>query len=155
MAKSYQEVSSQGAFVMPDCVKSFSPAPTLVGDGRLSQHLVSAAQSERKLMLIIKNRRLRQKLFSADLFADPAWDMLLDLALAELRQQRVTVASLCAASDVPQTTALRWIKHLTDTGLIVRTDDPLDGRRKFMSLSSEGSTKMRSYLEGMSDVAMA
>src|SRR3546814_1843272 len=43
--------------------------------------------------------------------SDPAWDMLLDLYLAAERNTRpVSISSLCIASAVPATTALRWIK---------------------------------------------
>jgi predicted transcriptional regulator len=63
------------------------------------------------------------------LFADPAWDMLLDLLQAEIAQHRVPVSSLCIAAAVPATTALRWIKTMTDVGLFKRRADPHDGRR--------------------------
>ena len=73
---------------------------------------------------IIRARRLRDQYFRGDLFADPAWDMLLDLMAARLEKNRVAVSSLCIAAAVPATTALRWIKALTDRGLFVRAADP-------------------------------
>ena len=78
---------------------------------------------------MIRARRLRERYFPGDLFADPAWDMLLDLMAARLEGQKVAVSSLCIAAAVPATTALRWIKTLTDHGLFVRVADPQDGRR--------------------------
>lgn len=97
---------------------------------------------ERKLKSIIEHRRSRAEHFPRDLFADPAWDIFLDLTLAELQQRRVTISSLCMAAQVPATTALRWIKHMTQDGWLVRLDDPLDARRTFISLSREASRKM-------------
>lgn len=44
---------------------------------------------------VIRARRLRSRFFEEDLFADPAWDMLLDLLQAEIAQLRVPVSSLC------------------------------------------------------------
>ena len=36
-----------------------------------------------------------------ELFADPAWDMLLDLLQAQISHLRVPVSSLCIAAAVP------------------------------------------------------
>ena len=96
---------------------------------------------------IVKARRRRQQFFPTHLFCDPAWDMLLKLAQAELDQQRVTVSELCIAAGTPYTTALRYIQAMVDEGLVSRLDDPLDGRRKFLSLSTEASIQMSAYLD--------
>lgn len=85
----------------------------------------------------IKARRLRERFLPADLFADPAWDMLLDLAAARLEGTMVSVSSLCIAGNVPTTTALRWIKTLVDRGLVLRTPDPDDARRSFIHLAPQ------------------
>jgi hypothetical protein len=95
---------------------------------------------------VIRVRRLREHFFKGDLFADPAWDMLLDLMAARVERQRVAVSSLCIAAAVPPTTALRWIKGLCDQGLFVRVADPEDGRRVFIELSSETAARMEAYL---------
>lgn len=94
---------------------------------------------------IIQARRLRYDFFPDELFADPAWDMLLDLFEAELAQHRVSTSSLSAASAVPATTALRWITTMTKAGLFRRRPDPHDGRRVFIELSPEASEAMRRY----------
>ncbi|QNP42938.1 winged helix-turn-helix transcriptional regulator [Sphingomonas daechungensis] len=94
---------------------------------------------------VIRARRLRNRFFKEDLFADPAWDMLLDLLQAEIAQLRVPVSSLCIAAAVPATTALRWLKTMTDQGIFRRRADPHDGRRVFVELSPEASLAMRQY----------
>ena len=94
---------------------------------------------------VIRARRLRSRFFSEELFADPAWDMLLDLLQAEIAQLRVPVSSLCIAAAVPATTALRWIKTMTEQGLFVRRADPHDGRRVFVELAPVASEAMRRY----------
>jgi DNA-binding MarR family transcriptional regulator len=94
---------------------------------------------------IIRARRLRARYFDAELFADPAWDMLLDLVQAEIDQLRVPVSSLCIAAAVPATTALRWLKTMTDKGIFLRRADPHDGRRVFVELSPAASQAMRRY----------
>jgi DNA-binding MarR family transcriptional regulator len=99
------------------------------------------------LRSIMRARRMREQFFSADLFADPAWDMLLDLLHARLEQRPVAVSSLCIAAAVPPTTALRWIKRLTDEGIFVRTADPNDGRRIFIDLSDAAADGMAAYMQ--------
>ena len=94
---------------------------------------------------VIRARRLRGRYFADDLFADPAWDMLLDLLQAELAQLRVPVSSLCIAAAVPATTALRWLKSMTEQGLFVRRADPHDARRVFVELAPQTSALLRSY----------
>jgi Winged helix DNA-binding domain len=102
---------------------------------------------------IIRARRLRDHFFQAEMFADPAWDMLLDLMAARVERQRVAVSSLCIAAAVPPTTALRWIKTLCDQGLFVRVADPEDGRRVFIELSAETATMMEAYLKSAHRIA--
>jgi DNA-binding MarR family transcriptional regulator len=95
---------------------------------------------------IIKERRNRDKFFRQGLFADPAWDMLLELHLFEaLSQIRIARSRLCLGAAVPATTALRWISALEAEGLIERRSDPLDGRRVFIALSPRGLDQMKAY----------
>ena len=105
---------------------------------------------------VIRARRMRARFFDEELFADPAWDMLLDLLdllAAEIAQHRVPVSSLCIAAAVPATTALRWIKTMTDNGLFTRRADPHDGRRVFIELAPEASTGIRRYFAEMGPLA--
>jgi DNA-binding MarR family transcriptional regulator len=103
---------------------------------------------------VIRARRLRARFFDEELLADPAWDMLLDLLQAEIAQHRVPVSSLCIAASVPATTALRWIKTMTDAGLFRRRADPHDGRRVFVELAPSASDAMRRYFAEVGRVAV-
>lgn len=102
-----------------------------------------------KARAMIRARGARQRFFDADLFADPAWDILLELYVCELSQQRISVSSLCDAAQVPATTALRWIRMLEGQGLLTRTADPMDGRRYWMSLTPAAVDKMEAFFEAM------
>jgi DNA-binding MarR family transcriptional regulator len=102
-----------------------------------------------QIRAMIRARRMRDHFFKRDLFADPAWDMLLDLMAARLEKQQVAVSSLCIAAAVPPTTALRWIKALCDQGLFVRVADPEDGRRVFIDLSEQAAAALESYLKAV------
>jgi len=104
---------------------------------------------------MIRLRRLRDRFFDSSLFADPAWDMLLDLMAARLERVQVAVSSLCIAAHVPPTTALRWIKLMTDNGLFERVADPGDGRRIFIRLSDASAAQMARLLQSVRHSATA
>ena len=101
--------------------------------------------STKRVLAAIKARGLRVRYFSEELFADPAWDMMLHLFHAELTFRPVTVTRLSLASAVPNTTAIRWINTLVEKGLMIRRADPLDGRRVFVELTPAASNALRSY----------
>ena len=103
---------------------------------------------------VIRARRLRSRYFPEHLFADPAWDMLLDLLQAEIAQLRVPVSSLCIAAAVPATTALRWLKTMVQEGIFVRRADPHDGRRVFVELAPQTSQALRHYFADVGKPAM-
>ncbi|MFV0645884.1 MAG: hypothetical protein ACK5NN_15555 [Sphingomonadaceae bacterium] len=96
---------------------------------------------------VIVRRKARARYFDPDLFADPAWDMLLDLAAARAERQLVSVSSLCIASGVPHTTALRWIGRLTEAGMLIRIEDEADKRRAFIVLSDKAVDALARYLQ--------
>lgn len=95
----------------------------------------------------INARRRRDAVFGADLFADPAWDMLLDLYVNHCRGQRISISGLCLATAAPSSTALRWIGVLEKRGLITREADPTDRRRSFVSLTRMSLHKIEDALE--------
>jgi DNA-binding MarR family transcriptional regulator len=100
----------------------------------------------RRVIAILRARRLRTKFFDPDLFADPAWDILLELYAAELSQIRVPIGNLAISAAVPATTGIRWINILERKGLVRRADDPLDARRTFIELTPHASEKMSELL---------
>jgi DNA-binding MarR family transcriptional regulator len=112
---------------------------------------VAPPVASREVRRIIRLRRVRDQFFEPELFADPAWDMLLDLYAARLEHNRVSVSSLCIAAAVPATTALRWIKALTTSGVFERRADPHDGRRIFVALSDSAAAAMHAYFAAIVD----
>ena len=107
----------------------------------------------RRLIAVVRRtmraRTTRAEYFPSDLFSDPAWDMLLDLALARLTGKRVSVSSLCLAAGVPATTALRRLDDLCAANMTTRLPDVADGRRKFVELTDDGARRMLLYLESL------
>jgi len=90
----------------------------------------------------LANRRTRDALFPGGWFADPAWDLLLDLFVSELEGEQVAVSSACIATGVPTTTALRCINRLVVAGLLIRTVDPEDARRSIVTLEAGCASKV-------------
>ena len=136
-----------------------SPRPAFTpneGDG--SDRLIRASRpplpDPRLVRRIIRQRQLRARFFEGDLFADPAWDMLLDLTAARAEHTRVSVTSLCIASGVPPTTALRWIGQMSDAGLLMRVDDETDRRRAFITLTDKAADAMSRYFAELAGHAM-
>ena len=131
-------VSDKPVSFRPAPIGGFQPFPVSLS--------ASAAPIDTKALRdIIKMRRLRDQFFESELFADPAWDILLDLKAAAGEGQTVSVSSLCIAAAVPPTTALRWITAMTESGMLERRQDPDDARRVFIVLSSETSAKIDDY----------
>lgn len=100
---------------------------------------------------VIAARKLRAKHFAGDLFADPAWDLLLEIFEAHLEQRRISTSALFHAGGIPQSTNFRWLAKLEADGLIERSVDPLDARRTWVTLSSSAQAGMTAYfneLEG-------
>lgn len=90
-------------------------------------------------------RRQREVLFGSQLFADPAWDVLLDLFIAAQENRRVSVKSACVAASVPSTTALRYIGQLVEQGLVERQAHPTDSRSTHLTLTDLGRARMADY----------
>lgn len=92
------------------------------------------------------NRRRRDGIFRPGIFAEPAWDMLLDLYVQEHLKRSVSIHSLCIAAAVPPTTALRWIGKLVERGLVERQPSVHDNRVIYIALTADGRTEMERYL---------
>lgn len=113
---------------------------------KLNTDCAPTAEQVRKLIV---TRRSRSDVLGKHLFADPAWDILLEAYATELEHQRVSIGALCAAAGVPASVALRWVRTLENEGLLLRNqeaDDQADGR---IELSPKGSSAMTSLLSNV------
>ena len=91
-------------------------------------------------------RRRRADIFgNAELFGEPAWDILLDLYIAYVEEKPVSVSSACIGSAAPPTTGLRWLGILSKNGFVLREHDPQDQRRVLVRLTERGLTAMDDY----------
>lgn len=95
---------------------------------------------------IIKGRQSRSQYIDGKLLNEAAWGILLDLAVAGLKGERVATSSACAAAQVPLSTALRHVNQLIQEGWVRRVGDPRDKRRTFLELQPRYFDVMVSYL---------
>lgn len=103
-------------------------------------------------------RRLRLKrneIIGAELFRDPAWDMLLDLFVSHERGEQVSMVALALASGVPQSTALRTIQRLEEKGMLIREGDPNDLRRSWVRAAPEVLTGIATMAGLFAEAVMA
>lgn len=108
------------------------------------ERLASSALDQYRL------RRKRTNHFPAELFAEPAWDILLDLFVAKIRNRNISVTSACIASDVPSTTALRWLNLLEEMNLVRREQHETDSRVTWVRLTDGGFNAFVQYFEDIS-----
>lgn len=99
---------------------------------------------------IYRLRRRRERKFTPGLLSDPCWDILLDLFANTVRCNPVSVTSACLASNVPTSTAMRWLGILERDGMLERHPDPLDRRVVLVRLTLKGLERMRSIFAELS-----
>ena len=95
---------------------------------------------------LYEERRMRDKAFPVNLFSDPIWDMLLVLYACAVEGKQLSVSEACQTSRAPPSSALRYIKEMTEQGLVVRDDCTSDARRVYVRLSDKGRVKMSDLL---------
>jgi DNA-binding MarR family transcriptional regulator len=139
------------ASIVSDKPVSFRPAPVAMFEPFATKIETAIPAEAAMVRNILKLRRRRESFFDSNLFADPAWDILLDLYAAKLESKKVSVSSLCIAASVPPTTALRWISTMTEDGQLMREHDPDDARRVFIRLSDSTEESLRAYF---ADIAL-
>lgn len=94
---------------------------------------------------LLENRRKRIAIFGAQMFAEPAWEMILILYVNE-GGRRHTQTSLGEMSGASRSTGMRWIDYLSGRGLISREEHPTDKRSNFVILTEEGRSLLELYL---------
>ena len=95
---------------------------------------------------LLQINRSRATVVGTELFADPAWNMMLDLFVRGVDGCSTTVTSACIGADAPSTTALRHLAILVERGLVERRPSPDDHRMHDVRLTSEGYARMLTLL---------
>jgi len=148
--RGFQDLSRALGNVHAELQQIAQEAPVAAGADRQIRPYLSEVRDAgvARAVEIYRSRRRRDAAFGedADLFGEPAWDILLDLLDADAHGRRISVTSASLASSVPATTGLRMIAILEERGLVARTHDPLDRRRSHVSLTGKGRALMQAAL---------
>ncbi len=111
---------------------------------RIEQNALNLAMKAR---LVYDHRRKRKEFIPSQFLGEPAWDMLLELFMQFSGGAKVSITSLCIASDTPSTTALRYVTQLEEAGLVKKSESEFDKRVTFVALTNEGVLAVGAYLE--------
>ncbi|AIT07418.1 MULTISPECIES: hypothetical protein [Sphingomonas] len=114
-----------------------------------AQAVVTPLNGRELAKQLLAQRQARFDHFPAELFHEPAWDMLLALFVAHEERRTMNVKTLVGSAHAPVTTSQRWIDHLHKLKLIDRVIDPVDRRRMEISLSDAGYAAITAYLRRM------
>lgn len=119
------------------------PLPASDAEGDVSSGMSSSLEIARRY---VQQRRLRRDIFRAEVFREPAWDILLDLYCARLSGKEVSIMDACIAAGVPSTTGLRYVRRLLATNLVTLRRDTTDRRRSWVELTDATVAQIESWL---------
>ena len=103
---------------------------------------------------IIAGRKQRDRYFDPMLFSNPAWDILLNLYVADAEGRAITVLDSCTVSTVPQGVALRWLGYLKQEEMVIEAPDPGRPRQTLLRLSDQTRLTISSYLGSLTSLGL-
>lgn len=97
----------------------------------------------------IRRRKSRASFLgiAPDIFSMPAWEILLELLLAELTGQKNQVTTVGLDTGIPQSTVQRWLAVLENLGLVQRRRDRTDKRRQWVGLTARARQGLLDYFQ--------
>lgn len=103
---------------------------------------------------LLAGHKQRDLYFDPMLFSNPAWDILLNLYVADAEGKPVGVLDACAVSPVPQGVALRWLGYLKQEEMVIETQDPAHPRQTVLRLSDQTRLTISSYLGSLTSLGL-
>ncbi|MGU3389188.1 hypothetical protein [Sphingomonas sp. M1A8_2b] len=93
---------------------------------------------------ILRFRRFREKVLTPDIFGEPAWELLLEVFVADAAGEPITARMVAERRGTSPAVLSRWLRHLTVQGLIVGDGDgDVDDE---LTLSGIGMEKIETVL---------
>lgn len=123
-------------------------------DTHASEDIVDLSSSAKTAMAIrraertMEFRRYRNSRFAdlAPLLAEPAWDMVMHLFLANMEGRELSVTELESLCGIPHSTAFRLKRMLIDAGWIEQRPAKRDARKEMLSLTRRRMSEMVDFL---------
>ena len=72
---------------------------------------------------ILRFRRFRETILTPDIFGEPAWELLLEVFVADAKGEAITGRIVAERRGASLAVISRWLKHLTGQGLLVGDGD--------------------------------
>lgn len=91
-------------------------------------------------------RRRRDELFPAELFGEPAWDLLLAMFIARDKSQAMILCKAYKAAGVSDTTGRRLLDRMEEDGLITRRRAPRSRKMRIVELTDLAVARLTDYL---------
>lgn len=137
-----------GLAVRPTVSAAANALASPTGDFGTEPHSGAARIVQARLVAqsALRLRRRRERVLGGQLFAEPAWDMLLDLYVRQSEDLRTTISGACIGAAAPATTALRYLAALEQRGLVERHASPGDGRVQLIRLGERAFEEMTTLL---------
>jgi hypothetical protein len=98
-------------------------------------------------------RHARSRILPAEMFGEPAWDVLLELFVADAEGRRLTGVQVSQRCNISPSVLSRWLRYLSKSGLIIGdgTGDLADP----LTLSAEGMLGMERAMAHAYDLQTA
>lgn len=80
-------------------------------------------ESTRLAKAILAFRRHRSDLLPGELFGEPAWELLLEMFIADASGVPITARDVADRADVHHSVMARWLKHLSKMRLVIGDGD--------------------------------
>lgn len=94
---------------------------------------------------LMAERRSRGQWLNGALFSDPAWDIMINLYVAQVRHGGCTLRRLLVGSSIPPETATRWVAILESEGLVTSAPST-DGFGPKLRLTDQGYGSLNCHL---------
>lgn len=72
---------------------------------------------------ILRFRRFRETVLTPDIFGEPAWELLLEVFIADAKGEAITGRMVAKRRELSSGVISRWLKHLTVEGLLIGDGD--------------------------------
>ena len=95
---------------------------------------------------ILRMRQSGERLLSRAIIGEPAFDLLLCLYVRPGHAE-TSLSSLASSAGIPNSSALRWILHLADKGLVLRSESKSDRRAICIQLAPSGRALVDEILD--------
>lgn len=98
---------------------------------------------------ILNFRHARRDFLPAEIFSEPAWDLLLELFVADSEGLKLTGAEVSQRCNIPPTVLSRWLKYLFNTGFVIA--DGYGDQKDQLTLSGKGMESMEQTISKARD----